>query len=97
MKPHRRLMCVCVCACRTKPPLAGLPDLHDGLLLHADLHHRGLLLQVRAHLAATGHTFESAETVGPAAVGGERRRCRLPFSWNADVSVAHWLSLPVDV
>lgn len=45
---------MCVCARRTKPPLAGLPDLHDGLLLHADLHHRGLLLQVRAHLAATG-------------------------------------------
>lgn len=37
---------------RRKPPLAGLPHLHDGLLLHPRLHHCGLLLQVWHHQSA---------------------------------------------
>lgn len=79
---------MCVCVRRTKPPLAGLPDLHDGLLLHADLHHRGLLLQVRAHPAATGTPKQRLlDLLLSAGRGGDA----------ADVSVAHWLSLPVDV
>lgn len=38
------------CFCREKLPLASLPHLHDRLLLHSDLHHHRLLLQVGTQL-----------------------------------------------
>lgn len=40
---------------RRQPPLVGFPHLDDGMLLHPDLRHRGLLLQVRRHTLNLPH------------------------------------------